>query len=206
MPTSFFQDRHPPEKRRAGCAAEMERHLTEGGVMLAFAIHLLDQGATTVEIHPDGEHGKKFDFRGCLESRGFILGAPKGSTSYGGSYERGAQRVVVNLTPGLGDVCAQVGAQRLVAECKGGVTNTRHAGQVSKLRRHLCEAVGLLMTRPANGERQVAVVPETSITIKLGKLIAPRAKEAGIEIALVHESGKVTFVEVGGGPKSLSGG
>lgn len=199
--TSFFQDRTPPYKRRAHCQSSMERHLTEGGVMVAFALHLLERGATTIEVHPDGEHGKRFDIRACLEGHGFVLTAAQGSTKYGGTYERSGQRVVVSLTPGVGDVCADVGNEKVIAECKGGIMNTRHAGQVSKLRKHLCEAIGLLMSRPAGKERQVAVVPKADITAKLAKLIAPRAKQAGIEIALVSDSGNVTYVEDGIGMK-----
>ncbi len=195
--TTFFQDRTPPDKRRAHCQSSMERHLTEGGVMVAFALHLLERGATTVEVHPDGEHGKRFDIRACLEGHGFVLTAARGSTNYGGTYERMRQRVVVSLTPGVGDVCANVGDEEIIAECKGGITNTRHAGQVSKVRKHLCEAVGLLMSRPAGNGRQIAVVPKTDVTAKLAKLIAPRARQVGIEIALVSDSGSVTYVEYG---------
>jgi hypothetical protein len=163
--------------------------------MVAFALHLLERGATKVEIHPDGEHGKQFDIRACLEGHGFALTAPRGSTKYGGTYERGGQRVLVSLTSGVGDVSADIGGnEKVIAECKGGVTNTRHPGQVSKLRKHLCEAIGLLMSRPPGKERQVAVVPKTDVTDKLAKLVAPRAKRAGIEIALVGDTGCVTYV------------
>ncbi len=81
----------------------------------------------------------------------------------------------------------------IVAECKGGIVNTRHAGQTSRLRKGLCEAVGLLMTNPRSG-RQVAVVPQTEGTLRLAQKLAPRAKEAGIEIALVDELGHVVDI------------
>lgn len=39
--------------------------------MVAFAMHLLRTTLTQeVLIHPDGEHGKRFDFAGCLGRRG----------------------------------------------------------------------------------------------------------------------------------------
>ena len=31
--------------------------------MIAFCIYLLEQGALTVELHPDGEHGKRHDLK-----------------------------------------------------------------------------------------------------------------------------------------------
>ena len=81
----------------------------------------------------------------------------------------------------------------ITAECKGGIINTRHAGQASRLRKGLCEAVGLLMASPKAG-RQVAVVPKTETKVRLAQRLAPRAKEAGIEIALVDELGQVSIL------------
>lgn len=73
--------------------------------------------------------------------------------------------------------------------------NTRHAGQKGRLRKGLCEAIGQLMTIPrASGGRQVAVVPHTETTLRLAQRLASRAKDAGIEIALVDERGNVTEV------------
>ena len=40
---------------------------------------------------------------------------------------------------------AKLGRQTLSAECTGGIINTRHVGQVSRLYRGLCETVGHLM-------------------------------------------------------------
>jgi hypothetical protein len=74
------------------------------------------------------------------------------------------------------------------------VINTRHAGQVSRLRRGLCEAVGLLIARPREG-RQVAVAPHTETTLRLAQKLAVRAKDAGIEIALVDQRGQVIDVK-----------
>ena len=55
--------------------------------MVAFAMHLLRTVPELrhVAIHPDGEHGKRFDFRDWLERHGFALTAPMGSTTYGGN-------------------------------------------------------------------------------------------------------------------------
>jgi hypothetical protein len=76
-----------------------------------------------------------------------------------------------------------------VAECKGGVINSKHSGQLSRLRKGLCEAVGLsLATETVEGRRQFAVVPKTATTAALAKKMAARARAAGIEIALVNGS------------------
>jgi hypothetical protein len=163
--------------------------------MIAFAMYLLDnKNATAVELHPDGEHGKRYDINKSLKEQGFVFESAQGTTSYGGVYKRRHQIVTVTLKSGLGDVVADVDGQMLVAECKGGVINTRHPGQLSKLRRGLCEAVGLLMVRPLH-ERNIVVVPATDATRKLAQRILPRAQKASIEIALVDQLGSVTFVD-----------
>lgn len=64
---------------------------------------------------------------------------------------------------------------------------------MSRLRRGLCEAVGLLMIRPVD-ERQIAVVPCTNTTSQLAHDIVNRTNKTGIEIALVDGEGNVTFV------------
>jgi hypothetical protein len=158
----YIDLREPPPKRCSFCHDGHEKHLTEGAVMIAFAVYLLEQGASTVELHPDGEHGKRHDLKTTLAANGLKLIQPEGTTSYGGTYQRGDQTVRVTLRPGFGDVVAQLNQKTLIAECKGSIVNTRHAGQLSRLRKGLCEAVGLLMARPANPqERHVAVVPAT---------------------------------------------
>jgi len=44
----------------------------------------------------------------------------------------------------------------------------------------------------AKGGRQVAVLPKAETTPRLAKNLAPRARDAGIEIAFVDERGRVT--------------
>lgn len=192
----LISERAPPEKRKAFATGDHERHMTEGAVMVAYAMHLLrTEAVKAIRISPDGEHGKRFDFRAWLGRQGFELVAPVGSTTYGGRYDDAKGRsFTVALTPGVGDVMAELeDGSRIVAECKGGVVNSKHAGQASRLRRGLCEVVGLLMASPAGG-RQVAVVPKTEPTARLAERMAPRCKLAGIEIALVGERGEVTDV------------
>lgn len=186
----------PPPNRVGKADGDHEHHLYEGAVMIAYAMHLLRwEGAQHVRIHPDGEHGKQFDFAGWLGRRGFRKVSTLGTTAYGGAYENSAgQTITVNPRSGLGDVVAEVGNLIISAECKGGIINTRHPGQASRLYKGLCETVGMLMATPTQG-RQVAVVPLTASTLRLAERLAPRCALAGIEIALVGSRGEVMDVK-----------
>ena len=186
----------PPPNRVGKSDGGYEYHLYEGAVMVAYTMHLLrTANAQHVRIHPDGEHGKQFDFAGWLLRREFTKVSSLGTTTYGGVYRNATgQTIIVNPKSGLGDVVAEVGDQIVSAECKGGIINTRHAGQVSRLYKGLCETVGLLMATPSQG-RQVAVVPLTEGTLRLAERLAPRCGLAGIEIALVGSRGEVMDVK-----------
>jgi hypothetical protein len=199
----MFEDlvthREPPPKRVRACEGPMEQHLSEGAVMVAFATHLLRtvHDLKHVAIFPDGEHGKIFDFRAFLEKRGFAMTASVGTTTYGGTYSLASgQTILINPKSGLGDVVADVGGVSIVAECKGGVINTKHSGQQSRLRQGLCEAIGLSLASPiVEGRRQFVVVPHTKTTEILARRMAVRARAAGIEIALMDGRGNVFDVE-----------
>jgi hypothetical protein len=127
--------RAPPETRAGKCDGEFEYYLSEGAVMLTFALHLLRTvpDLTQVAIHPDGEHGKRFDLKEWLEGQGFKRTDGKGSTSYDGRYVSVEQKVViVDPSSGRGgDAIAETSVVSFVAECKGGVLNTRHSGPTS---------------------------------------------------------------------------
>lgn len=187
----------PPPNRTGKASREQEQHLYEGAVMVAYAMHLLCTGPTDeVRIHPDGEHGKQFDFSGWLRRRGFSKVSSTGKTLYGGTYADSEGRtVIINPKSGMGDVVATVGNKIMLAECKGGIINTRHSGQVSRLYKGLCETVGLLMATPSPG-RQVAVVPYTEATFRLATRLAPRCALAGIELALVKSRGEIIDLRV----------
>jgi hypothetical protein len=186
----------PPPNRVGKSDGLHEHHLYEGAVMLAYAMHLLGaQGARDVRIHPDGEHGKQFDFAAWLGRRDFTKISSHGSATYGRVYRNPAgQTITVHPKAGLGDVVAEVGNHIIPAECKGGIINTRHPGQVSRLYRGLCDTVGLLMATPSQG-RQIAVVPLTDGTLRLAERLAPRCALAGIEIALAGSRGEVMDVK-----------
>jgi len=185
----------PPEKRRAKANGGVEERLTEASVMLAMARYILDNATeATVSIHPDGEHAKRFDIPDWLSRAGFVKAESLGSTSYGGTYRRELETVVVNPRSGVGDVVGVVDGRTIVIECKGGTINSTHAGQLSRLRRGLCEAVGLLMARPFDGAREIAAVPWTPETERLATRMAARCQRAGIEIALVRRDGSIFWV------------
>ncbi len=185
----------PPPNRVGKCEGATEHHLSEGAVMMAFAMHLLrTSSAREIRVHPDGEHGKRFDFEGWLGKRGFKRTMRMGKTSYAGRYVLPDDRtIVVNPVPGRGDVVTEVDGITIWAECEGGIINTKHSGQVSRLSKGLCEAVGLLMANVSAG-RQIAVVPRTAGIIKLAQRLVHRCSVAGIEIALVGPRGEVEDV------------
>jgi hypothetical protein len=185
----------PPPNRLGKCIGGKERHLPEAAVMLAYGMHLLQTvpALATIELHPDGEHAKRFEIVPWLSARGFVLKERHGTTAYCGTYVRDEQLIRITSISGKGDVVARTHDATIIAECKGGIVNTSHAGPTSRLRKGLCEAVGLLMASPKAG-RQVAVVPHTETTLRLARRLAPRAKDAGIEIALVDELGRVVDI------------
>ncbi len=82
--------RTPPEKRAGKCGGEFEHYLSEGAVMLAFALHLLRTipDLNRVAIRPDGEHGKRFDFQAWLERQGFKKANGIGRTKAAGMSRR----------------------------------------------------------------------------------------------------------------------
>jgi hypothetical protein len=192
--------RPPPPNRVATCDGDAEHHLSEGAVMLAFALHLLRTvpGLKQAAIHPDGEHGKRFDFKSWLLGQGFTLAETSGRTEYGGLYKSAdGRQLVIHPASGRGDVVAEWEGGSIVAECKGGVLNTRDPGQQSRLRQGLCEAIGLSLASPVvPNRRQFAVVPRTKATESLAKRMAERAARAGVTIALVDGRGVIEVIEV----------
>ena len=110
----FLTKYNPPEKRRSFATDGIELRLTEAAVMLAYALHVLEQDGSSgsVSIHPDGEHAKIFEIVPFLERRGFRLAERIGTTNYGGSYVRGAETLIVRPTSGYGDVTGEVNGRR----------------------------------------------------------------------------------------------
>ena len=191
----LITEKSAPPNRAGRHDGEFERHLSEGAVMLAYAMHLARLGAQgPIGVHPDGMHAQAFPLRTWLEDRGFVRTEGWGKTEYGGLYVReGGPEILLRPKSGIGDVIATVDGVPVLAECKGGAINTRHPGQQSKLAKELHEAVGLLMSVPKGGV-QVAVVPDTRRTRELAQRLELRCREQGIGIALVGERGQVTDI------------
>jgi hypothetical protein len=132
----------PPQNRVGKCRHEREHHKYGGAIMMAYAMHPLDTTSVKeVLVHPDGEHGKRFDFAGWLDRRGFERSSWTGKTTYAGRYVwPDGRTIAINPIPGKGDVVAEVDGAVVWAECKGGIINTRHSGQVSRLYKGIREA------------------------------------------------------------------
>jgi hypothetical protein len=195
MKPSYLVYKVPNNKRSGYHDGPAEEHFYEGAVMLAYAMHLVAMGAREVKIHPDGMHAKGYNMEAWMKAAAFRRTSGVAGRC-AGSFKRRGRTLHVTFRSGVGDVVAKVGRRTVIAECKGGIVNTRHNGQLSKLRRGLCEAVGQLIGRELGvAERHVAVVPYTTRTHEQAKRIARRAKPAGIEIALVKPSGQVLYVD-----------
>lgn len=192
----FITKYDPPVARVRYVEGGIELKFTEAAVMLAFALHLLQQTETATEIfvHPDGEHAKVFDIVALLTAVGFVKTESMGTTVYAGRYVRGPHCIIVNPRSGQGDVVAVLDGMQIVAECKGGTINTNHPGQKSRLRKGLSELIGQLMILPRGDERQIAVLPYTGETARLAAKLKDRCLAAGIEIALIHQDGKVVYI------------
>lgn len=190
----MITEREPPPNRKGKQIGEYERHMGEAAVMLAMAEWLFLQGATEVSIHPDGMHMKDFDIPGWLASAGFHRVSTTGSRGQSGSFMRGSHELTVHSRPGLGDIIAWIEGAQIEIEAKGGCVNSKHPGQLSRLRKGLHEAVGQLMGSPRSNTRLIAAVPYHSETEKLANRLSTRCKLAQIEIALVREDGTVVFV------------
>jgi hypothetical protein len=190
----LITERQPPANRIGRHIGDSERHMSEAAVMLAVAKWLFGLGATEVAIHPDGMHMKGFDIPGWLTSAGFERTSTTGVRAVSGAFKRGNHRLTVHSRPGLGDVIAQLDGIHVEVEAKGGCINSRHPGQLSRLRKGLHEAIGQLMGSPRQDTRLIAAVPYHPETEKLAKRLAERCKLAYIEIALIRDDGTVMLL------------
>ena len=195
MHISLITMSRPPKNRVGRHDDDHEHHLSEGAVMLAVASWLFDQGAEEVCVHPDGQHMKAFDMPGWLEAKGFSRVTTTGSRGLSGEFRRGAQCLTLQAKPGHGDVVTRLDGVEIEIETKGGCINTRHPGQLSRLRKGLHEAVGQLLSSPRNNRRFIAVVPFHKETERWASRLAERCSLVGIEIALVTGSGDVHLIQ-----------
>ena len=192
----YLTPKEPAEKRAGKHEGTHELQFSELAMMLAVAEWLFSEGASKVCIHPAGTHLKQFDAAKWLKSEGFIKISPLGRTRLGGEYRREGQTLVIYPCSGLGDVVARINGGDVKVETKGGLINSKYAGQVSKLRRGLQEAVGQLMSSPRDeGARLIAAVPSHPETEKVAQRLLERCNIVGIDIALLSADGTVDFVK-----------
>jgi len=192
---TFITKKPPPSGRIGQHTGKFERHLYEAAVMLAIARWLFASGARKVHLHPDGEHAKRFDICRWLANEGFKKIAPIRNRPESGEWACGHQSLSIEFKSGRGDVVADIEDCRIVVEAKGGIINTSNSGQKSKLRKHLYEAVGMLLRRSNNGDRLIAAVPLHPETEKIAHRMAERCREIGIEIALVSGEGTIQLCD-----------
>ncbi|MCY3770197.1 MAG: hypothetical protein OXG56_12660 [Gammaproteobacteria bacterium] len=188
---TFITKKPPPRGRVGQCDGDFEEHLYEAAVMLAVAQWMFDRGANKVCLHPDGQHAKQFDIFEWLMDKGYERICKIGQTRDAGIYSRKHQTLVIEFKPGQGDIVTHLGDCRVVVEAKGGIINTRHSGQKSKLRKHLYEAVGMLLDERTDADRLIAAVPFHQETKRIACRMVGRCRDAGIEIALVSGSGEI---------------
>jgi hypothetical protein len=133
-----------------------------------------------------------------LAGRGFTRTTATGRGQTGGTFRRGDQTLIVHAQPGLGDVVATLNGVEVEIEAKGGCINTRHSGQLSRLRKGLHEAVGQLMASPRADVRLIAAVPRHPETERTARRLLPRCARVGIEIALVGGDGTIVLLPAAG--------
>jgi hypothetical protein len=124
----------PPPNRRGKHDGENEHRFYEGAVMAAYAMHLLrTEAPSQVAIHPDGMHGKQFDFLAWLERQGFKQVSRSGSTKYAGFFiDNDGQVAVVpytaqtlNLARRLAPRCAVAGIEIALMKRRGEIIDVR---------------------------------------------------------------------------------
>ena len=140
---------------------------------------------------------KGFDIPASLAGRGFTRMSTTGRGQTSGAFRRGDLTLTVHSQPGLGDVVCTLHGIEVEIEAKGGCINTRHPGQLSRLRRGLHEAVGQLLGSPRNDVRLIAAVPRHPETERTARRLLPRCAHVGIEIALVAGDGSVELLAGG---------
>ena len=187
----FIEKRLPPENRVGKCEGDEEHHLPEIAVMLACADWLMAQGATKISVHPDGMHLKTDFVWHWTKARGFQKIRQLGRTQAGGEYISNGRHLTILPKPGLGDVISELDGVQIEIEAKGGCINSRHAGQLSKLRQSIQTAIGQLMCSRSTADRLIAAVPDHSETRVWAQRILPRCKKVGIEILLVSSDGSI---------------
>ena len=175
--------------------------MPEAEVALSFALHLFkSRKAHHVDVALDGAQvrlGERviFPVKEFLSKNNWHQENSEGKSPWNGNYVDGSGNLLhVHAKPGRGDVVAQIGNRRYVAECKKGPLQRRRGNPEYKLLR---EAIGQLMTTAdvKKNDLLVAVVPKSQKFLDLittwKKLSA--IKRAKINFACVSKQGEVAW-------------
>jgi hypothetical protein len=172
----------------------------EALVTLLLAEYLLELEESTgcVEVAIDGASvsvsgNQIFDILGFLKDRGWQPAtASTGRNEWTRDYNRNGQTLTIHSKPGSGDVVAQVGSRRFIAECKKGPPTGKKGSPERPL---LNAALGQAITFDVGDSDVVlAAVPDTPAFRKLYEQWKdkPLVQKSGIKIVLVCRSGSVT--------------
>ena len=137
------------------------------------------------------EHDARIVLAHAITLQPFAAGGPELGT-LPRDFEYQVREASVKRLDGLAE---EIRGDGIEVEAKGGCINTRHAGQLSKLRKHLYEAVGMLLDSRNDACRLIAAVPRHPETERVAERMAKRCHSAGIEIALVSGDGSIWIVE-----------
>jgi hypothetical protein len=182
-----------------------EDRMAEAEVSLRLAFHLLSMpdASGEVEVAIDGAqirvHGDEiFPIQDFLCAMGWQQTEQRGKNDWQGRYKRLGHHLRIHSRSGIGDVVAQVGGERIRAECKGGpLIKKPGSKEYPKLR----GALGQIITVEHFEENDVlaVAVPHTPRFRRLADKWrqAPLIEKADIRIVLLGRDGTVEGLDLG---------
>ena len=174
--------------------------MSEAEVAIRLAEYLLslplaaDQATVAIDgaVVASVDRGRIFEIERFLATRRWHLSQQQGRREWHGAYSRAGKQLHISSTSGTGDVVVQFGKRRVIAECKGGPLIKRPG---SKEHRILKEALGqAVLWNGDHSDIMLVAVPDTQWFRPLAESWRqrPRVRKAGIQIALVSQSGDVS--------------
>jgi hypothetical protein len=173
--------------------------MSEAEVVLRLAEYLLKlpNAASSVEVAIDGavvkiQEQAIFDIEGFLTAQGWKQTDRAGRNAWSGTYQRHGKELRLSCRSGEADVIIEVGARRVVAECKGGtLLRKRGSPERPRLAQVLGQALGWNLR---DTDLLIVAVPDSEGFRKLTSKYRerPLLVRTGIQICLVNRSGTVT--------------